>query len=492
MDILLNHRRVVAAALLASMLTPGCFSERYARQKHEFRVDSDRPDATVYVERDGEKVSLGKAKDFVGEYEYEARGYEYGPGMWIGGIGMALAGGAMAVAGGMGGDSDSAVPLVTIGAVVLLGGISLFGAGLAYQGDADMAVRRICPNEFFEPCDDGFTHYDFYEPFHEDDPETYLKALPPVMLTIEHPDAGSRQVALRSEKIAKVRLGGDGAIGPDRPNTNQDPKNDAATGLVRGAPQPTSYALVIGLDTYRELPSPRGAKQDAEDIAQVLEVTLGLPKKNIKLLLNDRATRGDILAQIAWLEANVPDGGRIYVFFSGHGSPEMTTGQPYLLPYEASADSLKFTGLDLQRDVLAPLEKTRAREVLAFVDACFSGQGERSVIKDGARPLVPVKRPEAGVQVAVFASAGPDEISGPSEDGKNGLFTSHIVDALGHAKADADGDGQVSLLELDQYVTPRVERDAQRDQRKQRPTMSLGAKVSTPANVIVVWGVSAQ
>ena len=47
-------------------------------------------------------------------------------------------------------------------------------------------------------------------------------------------------------------------------------------------------------------------------------------------------------------------------------------------------------------------------------------------------------------------------------------------------------------MELEQYVTPRVERDASRDQRKQRPTMSLGGKVSSAGNVIVVWGVSAQ
>lgn len=486
-----NHRRAVAVALIASMLTPGCFTERYAREKHEFTIDSDQPDANVYVERNGEKVNLGKAKDFVGEYEYEVSGYEFGPGLWIGGALTTVVGGGMMAGGWMSEDEEGAgIALLALGAIVLFTGAGMFGAGLAYQGDSELTVRRICPNEFFVPCDESFTVYPRYEPFDEEDPAIYLSALPPVLLTIEHPDAAPRQVALRSETVAKVRLGG--GDGVTRPNQPDRPKTDGATGLVRGAPQPTSYALVIGLDTYRELPSPRGARQDAEDIAQVLEVTMGIPKKNIKLLLNDRATRGDILSQIAWLQSNVPDGGRIYVFFSGHGSPEMTTGQPYLLPYEASADSLKFTGLDLQRDVLAPLEQTKAREVLAFVDACFSGQGERSVIKEGARPLVPVKRPEAGTQVAIFASAGPDEISGPSEDGKNGLFTAHILDALGRARADVDGDGQVSLMELDQYVTPRVERDAGRDQRKQRPTMSLGGKVSSANNVIVVWGVSAQ
>ncbi|HEY3353938.1 MAG TPA: hypothetical protein VGQ83_11865, partial [Polyangia bacterium] len=88
-------------------------------------------------------------------------------------------------------------------------------------------------------------------------------------------------------------------------------------GLLAGSPQLTAFALVVGIERYREqMPVPAGARGDAERFAEVARATLGIPARNIRLALDDRATKADIEKHLAWLKANVPAGGRVYFYFS--------------------------------------------------------------------------------------------------------------------------------------------------------------------------------
>src|SRR5208283_1005147 len=106
--------------------------------------------------------------------------------------------------------------------------------------------------------------------------------------------------------------------------------------------------------------------------------------------VDDHATKNDIEKNLDWLRANVPAGSRVYFFFSGHGSPDPSTGTPYVLPYDGDPAFLDRTGVRLS-SIISALGETHATDVLAFVDACYSGSGGRSVLPKGARPLVHVK-----------------------------------------------------------------------------------------------------
>jgi hypothetical protein len=238
-------------------------------------------------------------------------------------------------------------------------------------------------------------------------------------------------------------------------------------------PQPTAYALVVGIERYRDVPSPTGARHDAETFVRLARATLGVPERNVRVAFDDRATKVDIEKHLAWLKANVPAGGRIYFYFSGHGAPDPSTGSSYILPYDGDPSALEATGL-LLSSVLLRLSETSSHDVLAIVDSCFSGAGGRSVLAPGARPLVVVKAPEVPPRVALVAAAAGEEISGPNEKANSGLFTTYFVDALGSGKADIDGDGQISLEELQSWVRPRVAREASRQNRKQTPSLALG------------------
>jgi hypothetical protein len=257
--------------------------------------------------------------------------------------------------------------------------------------------------------------------------------------------------------------------------------------FAQGAPQPNAYALVVGIEKYRDVPPPIGARADAQQFALLAVRTLGIPEDHVRLLLDEHATRGDLEKALAWLELNVPVGGRVYFFYSGHGAPDAVSGSAYVLPYDGDPSALDQTALPLSK-LTERLSKTKASESVAFVDACFSGAGGRSVLPKGARPLVRVQAPAVARGVAMLSSAGSAEISSATPDGKNGIFTKYLLEALGGAGGDVDGDYQISLEELRSFVEPRVAREARLQNRVQTPTLSMPGG-SEARSLIVAFGV---
>ncbi|HEY3358469.1 MAG TPA: hypothetical protein VGQ83_34800, partial [Polyangia bacterium] len=172
-------------------------------------------------------------------------------------------------------------------------------------------------------------------------------------------------------------------------------------------------------------------------------------------------------------------------------APEPSKGTSYLLPYDGDPAAVEQTGV-LLAHVLQALSQTRAKEVLAFVDSCFSGAGGRSVLPPGARPLVVVKGPIAVANVALMAASSGSEISGPMPGGRGGVFSHYLAQGLGQAEADLDGDGQITLQELHAWIKPRVAREAQRDNRAQTPSLIVGARVGAAGELVVTWGVARE
>lgn len=272
-----------------------------------------------------------------------------------------------------------------------------------------------------------------------------------------------------------------------RDTSRNDPPADAALSLVSAAPQPASYALIIGIEKYRDVSAATGARRDAERFAEMARTTLGVPEDNVRLLLDDRASKTDIAKQIRWLQSNVPAGGRIYVYFSGHGAPDPTSGASYIVPYDGDPQYLGESAIKMTQ-VLGDLEKTKAKDVLAIADSCFSGAGGRSVLAPGTRPLVRVEEVRTTARVALLSASTGAEISGPTADGKGGLFSKYLIDAIGSGMADMNGDGQISLKELEDWIKPRVKREAKRANREQTPNVQVGKKLGAPDDFIVSWG----
>jgi hypothetical protein len=265
----------------------------------------------------------------------------------------------------------------------------------------------------------------------------------------------------------------------------------AGAQLLQGAPQPNAYAVIVGIEHYEGLPAASGARRDAERFALMATLTLGVAAEHAHIAFDGKATKGGIERDIEWARSNVPKGGRVYFYFSGHGSPDATSGSAYLLPSDGDPKFLKQSAL-LVKDVVATLADSGAKDVLVTLDSCFSGAGGRSVLPPGARPLVRVREVDASANVAVFTAASGAEISGPASDGSSGLFSSYVVQGVGRGMADANGDGQVSLQELSDWVTPRVRRDALKDGRSQTPHLAVGGGLGGANEFLVAWGLPAK
>jgi hypothetical protein len=265
----------------------------------------------------------------------------------------------------------------------------------------------------------------------------------------------------------------------------------AQVDYISGTPQRNAYALIVGIDRYRDIPvAAAGALTDAERFAAIARLTLGVPDDHIRLATGDHASRSDFEKQLLWLKSNVPSGGRVYFYFAGHGAPDAATGASYLLPYDGDPRALESTALPLPR-VLRSLSETQARDVLVVLDSCFSGARGRSVLPEGVRPLVHVREVGPTARVAVFAAARGAEISGPAPDGSGGLFSSLLAQGLGRGEADHDGDGTITLQELSEWVTGRVSRQARKDGREQTPNLVLGNGV-TPGAFAIASGLGTR
>jgi uncharacterized caspase-like protein len=198
---------------------------------------------------------------------------------------------------------------------------------------------------------------------------------------------------------------------------------------------------------------------------------MGFDSKNVALLTNERASKTDIEKHLgSWLRNRATANSRVFVYYAGHGSPNPASGEGYLMPYEADPSYLEDTAYPISK-LYSSLGKLPAKEITVVLDACFSGQGGRSLIAKGSRPLVQMKDAQVTGRTVVLAAATGAQISAADTERRHGLLTGYLLEAL-HGGADADGDGKITGAEVYAFVRPKVERAAKLQNVEQTPTVS--------------------
>ena len=238
-------------------------------------------------------------------------------------------------------------------------------------------------------------------------------------------------------------------------------------------PKHNAYAVIIGIESYRDLPTVDFAQRDAATMKTYLIKAMGYQEEHIILLQNGDATRSDFIAYFeTWLPNHVDADSEVFVFYAGHGSHDPVSGQPYLVPYNGKPAYLKDTAYPIDR-LYETLAELPAKQVVVALDSCFSGLGGRSVIQKGVRPMMlTVEDPVlASDKLIVVSAAQGDQISTAFPKQQHGLFTYYFIKGLQGA-ADADDDGVVALDELFTYLQPQVTRQARRMNIDQEPSIS--------------------
>ena len=83
----------------------------------------------------------------------------------------------------------------------------------------------------------------------------------------------------------------------------------------------TKKALVVGIDKYKNPAwNLQGCTMDATITSGMLQDHFGFPGDNVRLVLNERATKVNILARLDWLVRDAKAGDVLVFFYAGHGS----------------------------------------------------------------------------------------------------------------------------------------------------------------------------
>ncbi len=253
-------------------------------------------------------------------------------------------------------------------------------------------------------------------------------------------------------------------------------------------PKANYWGLVVGIENYASLPPVEFAARDSASIAEYFTKVIGVPEKNLIILNDAKASRAQIEGYLkSYLPNNIGKNAVLFVYYAGHGLPDLEKGDPYLIPYDGDPLFITSTGYRLQA-FYDDIAKLGVKQGLVFVDSCFSGSSRSAkMLVAGARPALlhvndQLKLP---ANLTSFASSTGDQISNAYSDKKHGLFTYFLLNGL-RGKADANSDSYISLNELTSYVKDEVAKTAlRRKNLAQTPVFNKGGDSSKAGDFII-------
>ena len=224
-------------------------------------------------------------------------------------------------------------------------------------------------------------------------------------------------------------------------------------------PYRESWAAVIGIDDYQKWPRLRYAANDAKAVRDLLIQKYKFKANNVFLLLNQEATRQNILSLLGDKLANtdmVKREDRVFVFYAGHGATrKLPSGRDlgYIIPVDADLTNYQGQAISMTnfQDIA---EAIPAKHLMFVMDSCYSGLAltRGGGLGPSANYLQEIARRAAR---EMFTAGGADEQV--ADNGPNGhsVFTWTLLQAL-DGRADLNGDGVITGTELAAYVAPAV------------------------------------
>ena len=193
------------------------------------------------------------------------------------------------------------------------------------------------------------------------------------------------------------------------------------------------YAVVVGISDYAELKDLQFADRDATLFAQYLEKDLGVPKKNIKLFVNEEATSEAIIDEIYNIKTLVKPNDLVFIYFAGHGDIEAKLDDEALLLLHKSYPINYYKGkeyieLSKLQKWLSSIANKQAR-VIFIADACHSGGliGGKEGQEKTASVLVSDWQNQTKI---VSCQANELSLEGREWGNGRGLFSYHLVEGL--------------------------------------------------------------
>jgi len=262
------------------------------------------------------------------------------------------------------------------------------------------------------------------------------------------------------------------------------------------------YALIVGINKYKEWRPLQTAVQDAKILKEMLVSRYGFDKRNVILRTDKSATLRKLVSDLRNLASSLGSQDNFLIYFAGHGQLDDLTGDGYWIPVEGKLkDPTSWISHFTIKSILSS-EKVLGKNIVLIADSCYSG----SLLRGGPSllPLTDLTYREKLAKVAskrsrqVITSGGVEPVADGGKDGHS-LFAYYLLKALkenehdvidienlfhthvwkpvteigeqrpnvGRLKTPMDDDGQFVLIDRLQPVL-EAERVKQAEERKHR------------------------
>lgn len=212
--------------------------------------------------------------------------------------------------------------------------------------------------------------------------------------------------------------------------------------VVESLKRGTNYFLGIGINKYQNYAHLNNAVKDVVDVSDVLVQNYYFEKNNIRFLLEDEATRENIIEELDGLRNILKNDDRILIYYSGHGYMDGELG--FWVPVDAKRE--RKASLINNSEVQGIIKTIKARHVLLISDSCFSGS---LLVRDTSQEANGVFLDfEKNPSRYVFSSG-----KGVVADGEKG-FNSPFADAI--LKNLRSNDDAVNIVLLADQVAKQV------------------------------------
>ena len=215
------------------------------------------------------------------------------------------------------------------------------------------------------------------------------------------------------------------------------------------------FALIIGINEYKNLSNLEYAVNDANAIYNTLKDKFNYKEENMKLILDKKADKKNIMDAYYEMAKNTCNDDTLLIFYAGHGSTYQAglNDKGYLIPYDGTEENLNtlisWNSLTTDSDLF------KAKHIFYIMDACYSGLalqrnsvGSKRFLKDMLRRYS---------RQVLTAGKADQTVKDSGGKNNNSIFTSYLLDALnGEAKTEY---GVLSASSVMHYVYTKVAND---------------------------------
>ena len=234
--------------------------------------------------------------------------------------------------------------------------------------------------------------------------------------------------------------------------------------------------IIIGIEKYQNLNNIDApyANRDAKAFKAYANIALGIPNNNLKVLIDEDATRGELLKSLKIWLPQITRGKEkdIYIFFAGHGLASDDGKDLHILPHNGDPILLEDTALS-RIQMFDLINKVSPKSVTMFFDTCYSGQtrSEQMLIA-GLRPVrIVAEEQDTPNNFTIFTASNYDQTSGSINEAEHGIFSYYLMKGL-EGNADANKDKKLTNGELIAYLKNNVSQEAFTQNRSQEPMLA--------------------